>query len=91
MSPKPYKSLIRLVGTKWVLPAFENNGSKFEAKNYRPLANLKLEEKAVHVQVYGYLYQQGLIHQDHRGFLQHHSNATVLQHIIDIWLKSADI
>ena len=77
-----------------VLPAFKNKGSKFEAKNYRPLANLsevsKLAEKAVHVQVYGYLYQHGLIHQDHHGFLQHHSTATALQHIMDIWLKSAD-
>ena len=77
-----------------VLPAFKNKGSKFDAKNYRPLANLsevsKLPEKAVHTQLYGYLAEHGLIHQDHHGFLQHHSTATALQQIMDIWLKSAD-
>ena len=77
-----------------VLPAFKNKGSKFDAKNYKPLANLsevsKLPEKAAHTQVYDYLSAHGLIHQDHHGFLQHHSTATSLQQLLDIWLKSAD-
>ena len=42
-----------------VFPAFKNKGSKFEAKNYRPLSNLsevsKLVELAVYDQIFDYL------------------------------------
>ena len=84
--------------SKWkhtkILPAFKNKGSKFDAEFYRPLANIsevsKLVEKAVHIQLYRYLSDNDLIHQDHHGFIKYHSTATAIQQMIDIWLKAAE-
>ena len=84
--------------SKWkmtkVLPGFKNKGSKFDAKFYRPISNLsevsKLVEMAVHDQVYGYLSDKDLLHPDHHGFLKHHSTATALQQLVDLWLRAAD-
>ena len=77
-----------------VLPAWKNKGTRFELKHYRPLSNLsevsKLAEIAVHGQMIDYLENNNLIHPNHHGFLSHHSTATALQHLLDIWLKHLD-
>ena len=77
-----------------VLPGFKNKGSRCDAKFYRPISNIsevsKIPEKVVHEQVYDHLMEHNLIHPNHHGFLSHHSTASALQQIIDIWLKSAD-
>ena len=84
--------------SKWkhskVLPGYKNKGSKFDCKFYRPISNLpeisKIQERAVHNQLYDYLCTNHLIHQNHHGFLQHHSTATALQQIVNTWLQAAD-
>ena len=77
-----------------VLPAWKNKGTRFELKHYRPLSNLsevsKLAEIAVHGQMVDYLESNNLVHPNHHGFLSHHSTATALQHLLDIWLKHLD-
>ena len=77
-----------------IVPAYKNKGNRFEAKYYRPVSNLseisKLLEKAVHDQVYNYLNENNLIHENHHGFLKHHSTATALQQLVDFWLKAID-
>ena len=77
-----------------VLPGFKNKGSKFDSKFYRPLSNLsevsKLVEMAIHDQVYEYLVNEELLHPYHHGFLKHHSTATALQQLVDLWMRAAD-
>ena len=83
---------------KWkytkVLPGWKNKGTRHEAKYYRPISNIcevsKIPEKAVYEQVYSYLLENNLLHENHHGFLKHHSTATALQQIIDLWLKAAE-
>ena len=45
---------------------------------------------AVHDQVYSYLSDNDLLHPYHHGFLKHHSTATALQQLVDLWLRAAD-
>ena len=77
-----------------VLPAFKNKGNRFDLKFYRPLSNLpevsKLAERAVHDQLFNYLYKNNLIHPNHHGFLRNCSTATALQQMLDVWLQSLD-
>ena len=83
-------------GSAWkrskVLPGFKNKGSRCDAKFYRPVSNLselsKLVERAAHEQVYDYVTKNGLIHENHHGFLKHCSTSTALQQITDIWLQA---
>ena len=69
-------------------------GSKFDSKFYRPLSNLsevsKLVEMTIHDQVYEYLVNEELLHPYHHGFLKHHSTATALQQLVDLWMRAAD-
>ena len=37
-----------------------------------------------------YLERNHLIHQNHHGFLRHHSTSSALQHLLDTWLKHLD-
>jgi hypothetical protein len=84
--------------TKWkrtkVLPGFKNKGSKFDAQFYRPISNLsevsKFAERIVHEQTYNYFVQNGLLHPDHHGFIQHHSTATALHQLVDLWQRAAN-
>ena len=84
--------------TQWkkakVLPAFKNKGNRFDLKFYRPLSNLpevsKLAERAVHNQLFHYLYSNNLIHPNHHGFLRNCSTSTALQQMVDTWLQSLD-
>ena len=77
-----------------VLPAFKNKGNRFDLKFYRPLSYLpevsKLAERAVHDQLFNYLYRNNLIHPNHHGFLRNCSTATALLQMLDVWLQSLD-
>ena len=67
-----------------VLPAFKNKGNRFDLKFS------KLAERAVHDQLFNYLYRNNLIHPNHHGFLRNCSTATALQQMLDVWLQSLD-
>ena len=47
-------------------------------------------ELAIHDQVYEYLVNEELLHPYHHGFLKHHSTATALQQLVDLWMRAAD-
>ena len=44
----------------------------------------------IHDQVYDYLVNEKLLHPYHHGFLKHHSTATALQQLVDLWMRAAD-
>ena len=40
--------------------------------------------------MYNYFVQNGLLHPDHHGFIQHHSTATALHQLVDLWQRAAN-
>ena len=50
----------------------------------------KIIEYAIHYQVYGHFEEQGLFHPNHHGFLGHHSTATALVQLYDLWLEASE-
>ena len=67
---------------------------KTVAKNYRPVSHLvelgKLVEYAAYDQVTEHFLQHDLFHKNHHGGLPHHSTATALIQMHDMFLEAAD-
>ena len=65
-----------------------------EAKNYRPVALLsifsKVLERAVFLQIIDYMENNELLHPSHHGFRRHHSTATALLEMYNVWLEAFD-
>ena len=75
------------------MPLHKKN-DKLEASNYRPVAYIievgKLVEYAIHEQVYEHFSSYKIFHENHHGFLGHHSNATALIQLYDLWLEASE-
>ena len=69
-------------------------GDKLIGSNYRPVAQIsevgKIVEYVIHSQVYDHFEGEDLFHQNHHGFLGHHSTATALIQLYDLWVQAAD-
>ena len=67
--------------------------SQLERKNYRPVAILsplsKVLEKIVYMQIYDYLTQSKLFHQNLHGYRQNRSTQTALLQMYDRWIRAA--
>ena len=76
-----------------VLP-LHKKGDRSVGKNYRPVSHIvevgKLVEYAVHEQVYEHFEENNLFHENHHGFLGHHSTATALIQLYDLWLEASE-
>ena len=64
------------------------------AQNYRPVALLsifsKILERAVFLQIIDYMENNDLLHPSHHGFRRHHSTATALLEMYNVWLEAFD-
>ena len=50
-----------------------------------------LPYRIVHEQTYSYFVQNGLLHPDHHGFIQHHFTETpALHQLVDLWQRAAN-
>ena len=76
-----------------VLPLFKKN-DPLNGENYRPVSHIieigKIAEYVVYEQVYGHFVDNQLFHSNHHGFLGHHSTATALIQLYDMWLSAAE-
>ena len=76
-----------------VLPLFKK-GDRSVGSNYRPVSHIvevgKIAEYVVHEQVYGHFEENNLFHENHHGFLGHHSTATALIQLYDLWLEASE-
>ena len=69
-------------------------GDKLTGTNYRPVSHIvevgKIVEYIVHEQVYSHFEENNIFHGNHHGFLGHHSTATALIHLYDLWLEASE-
>ena len=69
-------------------------GDKSLGDNWRPVTDIvfvsKLAEAAVLDQVTEYFSKKKLWHSNHHGFRAHHSTATALAQILDVWINNAE-
>ena len=76
-----------------VLPLHKKNDT-MDGNNYRPVSHIielgKSVVYVVHEQVYNHFKDHKLFHSNHHGFLGHHSTATALIQLFDIWLSAAE-
>ena len=63
-------------------------------ENFRPVSNIpevsKIVEYAVLEQLLSHFETNSLFHPNHHGFLPHHSTATALMQIYDLWLSAVE-
>ena len=76
-----------------VMP-LHKKADRLEASNYRPVAHIvevgKIVEYAIHEQVYSHLEEHEVFHPNHHGFLGHHSTASALIQLYDLWLEASE-
>ena len=105
-SPLLEDSLIHLVNlsikqskfaTKWkpqLIHPFHKKKAKDEIENYRPVSHLvqigKISEYAVNFQIIEHFIKHDLFHHNHHGSLAHHSTATAVIQLFDLWLEAAE-
>ena len=84
--------------TKWkiakVVPLYKGKGSKFEAKNYRPVAILpilsKVLERAMFKQVTSHMDDNKLFNPSHHAYRSCHSTTTAMIQMYDTWLEAVE-
>ena len=84
--------------TKWkvakVVPLYKGKGSKFDTKNYRPVAILpilsKVLERAMFKQVLSYMDGNKLFNPSHHAYRSFHSTTTAMIQMYDTWLEAAE-
>ena len=84
--------------SKWkiakVVPLYKGKGSLFDAKNYRPVAILpilsKVLERAIFLQVLGYMDDNKLFNPNHHAYRSFHSTTTAMLQMYDTWLDAVD-
>ena len=73
---------------------FHKKKAKDEIGNYRPVSHLvqvgKIVEYAVNFQIIEHFTRNDLFHPNHHGSLAHHSTATAVIQLFDIWLEAAE-
>ena len=81
--------------TKWkiakVIPLYKGKGSKFDSKNYRPVAILpilsKVLERAIFIQVVKYMDTNNYFNPNHHAYRSFHSTTTAMLQMYDTWLN----
>ena len=84
--------------TKWkvakVVPLYKGKGSKFDTKNYRPVAILpilsKVLERAMFKQVLSHMDDNKLFNPSHHAYRSFHSTTTAMIQMYDTWLEAAE-
>ena len=84
--------------TRWkvakVVPLYKGKGSKFESKNYRPVAILpvlsKVLERVVFIQLVRYMDQNRFFNPSHHGYRSFHSTTTAMLQMYDMWVTSLE-
>ena len=84
--------------TKWkvakVVPLYKGKGSKFDTKNYRPVAILpilsKVLERAMFKQVLSHMDGKKLFNPSHHVYRSFHSTTTAMIQMYDTWLDAAE-
>ena len=84
--------------TKWkiakVVPLFKGKGSKFDTKNYRPVAILpilsKVLERAMFRQMITYMDGNKLFNPSHHAYRSFHSTTTAMIQMYDTWLEAVE-
>ena len=84
--------------TKWkiakVVPLYKGKGSKFDTKNYRPVAILpilsKVLERAMFKQVINFMDGNKLFNPSHHAYRSFHSTTTAMLQMYDTWLEAAE-
>lgn len=83
---------------KWkiakVVPLYKGKGSKFDSKNYRPVAILpilsKILERAIFKQVTSYMDENKLFNPSHHAYRSLHSTTTAMIQMYDTWLDAVE-
>ena len=87
------KKFAELWKMQLVLPLHKKNDA-MDGSNYRPVSHIielgKIIEYVVYDQVYNHFKDNKLFHGNHHGFLGHHSTATALIQLFDLWLTAAE-
>ena len=82
--------------TRWkiakVVPLYKSKGSKFESKNYRPVAILpilsKVLERAIFLQIVKYMDDNKFFNPSHHAYRSFHSTTTAMLQMYDTWMES---
>ena len=82
--------------TRWkiarVVPLYKGKGSKFESKNFRPVAILpilsKVLERAVFLQLVRYMDENRFFNPSHHAYRSFHSTTTAMLQMYDMWCGS---
>ena len=83
---------------KWktakIIPLYKGKGSRFEPKNYRPVAILpvlsKLLERLMFKQIASYMDDNKLYNPNHHAYRSFHSTATAMIQMYTTWLEAVD-
>ena len=86
-----------LFSSRWkpqlIFPTHKKN-EKDLIENYRPVCHLvqvgKMTEYAVYFQIVDHFTSNNLFHPNHHGSLAHHSTATAITQLFDMWLEAAE-
>ena len=89
---------VKTFPTKWkigkLIPLYKNKGSRYEAKNYRPVCLLpalsKILEKAVHKQLNEFMERNGLWHPLQFAYRKEVSTANALLMLHENWMEAID-
>ena len=81
--------------TKWkiakVVPLYKGKGSKFDSKNFRPVAILpilsKVLERAMFLQIVKYMDSNNYFNPSHHAYRSFHSTTTAMLQMYDTWLN----
>ena len=84
--------------TKWkiakVVPLYKGKGSLFDPKNFRPVAILpilsKVLERAIFLQVLGYMDRENFFNPNHHAYRSFHSTTTAMLQMYDTWLDAVE-
>ena len=90
--------LNRRFPSKWkmakVVPLYKGKGSKFDPKNFRPVAILpilsKVLERAMFNQVLNHMDSNKLFNPSHHAYRSFHSTTTAMAQMYDTWLEAVE-
>ena len=77
-----------------IIPLYKGKGSKFDTKNYRPVAILpvvsKVLEKAIFMQIIRYMDSNSYLNPSHHAYRSFHSTTTAMLQMYDTWINAVE-